>query len=92
MLFAASVLADIDSAMYRQLTTDWPGPYGGLPPVELATPEFLEAAYVRAVEDMRNEVAAIVDNPGACDVRQYDPKDGSVRTRAVTNSTAFRHF
>ncbi|RPH97392.1 MAG: alpha/beta fold hydrolase [Lysobacterales bacterium] len=54
---------DIDADAYAKLTTAWPGPYGGLPPVELATPLTLEAAYRKAVEEKRAEVRAIAANP-----------------------------
>ena len=57
--------AAIDDALYEKLTTAWPGPYGGLPPVDLATPEALEGACRRAVRDKRAEVRAIVENPAA---------------------------
>ena len=54
---------EIDDASYAALTTAWPGAYGGLPPVDMATPELLEAAYRRAIEDKRREVRAIAENP-----------------------------
>ncbi len=47
------------------LTTDWPGPYGGLPPVDRVTPTALEAAYRRAVDLKRAEFDAIATNPAA---------------------------
>jgi len=53
----------IDDTSYHELTTEWPGAYGGLPPVDLATPATLEAAYRRAVEEKRAEVRAISQNP-----------------------------
>ncbi|MEM6935904.1 MAG: alpha/beta fold hydrolase [Pseudomonadota bacterium] len=50
-------------ASYEALTTRWPGPYGGLPPVDLATPADVEAAFRRAVEEKSREVDAIASNP-----------------------------
>lgn len=47
-------------AEYKALTTNWPGPHGGFPPIDLATPENMEAAYVRAIAEKRQEVATIV--------------------------------
>jgi len=44
---------------FETLTTSWPGPYGGLPPVDLATPAAIEAAYVRAVEAKRTAIRRI---------------------------------
>ena len=41
----------------------WPGPYGGVPPVDLATPELIEKAYREALDAKRREVAAIAGNP-----------------------------
>lgn len=54
---------DIDEATYATLTTAWPGEYGGLPPLELATPANIEAAYKRAVREKRAEINAIAGNP-----------------------------
>ena len=48
---------------YTRLTTGWSGPYGGVPPVDEATPESVEAAYRRAIDEKRAEVAAIANNP-----------------------------
>ncbi|MEQ8262890.1 alpha/beta fold hydrolase [Pseudohaliea sp.] len=48
---------------YRQLTSAWPGPYGGVPPVQLATPENLATAYRRALASARQSVLSITDNP-----------------------------
>jgi len=48
--------ADDDLA---ELTTDWPGPYGGLPPVDRAPPARLETAYRKAIESKRQEIRAI---------------------------------
>ncbi len=62
---------EIDDNTYAALTTDWPGQsdgkYGGLPPLELATPANIEAAYKRAVREKRNEVKAIAENPATAD-------------------------
>lgn len=50
---------------FETMTTDWPGRFGGLPPYDRATPAALEAAYRRAVDLKRAEVAAITENPAA---------------------------
>lgn len=47
---------------YRQLTTLWPGPHGGVPPVDIATPASVEAAYRRALGEKRVQVDAISAN------------------------------
>lgn len=49
---------------YESLT-EWPGPYGGLPPVDAVTPENLRTAYLQAMEEKRAEIAAIIDNDAA---------------------------
>ncbi|WP_397414058.1 M3 family metallopeptidase [Phenylobacterium sp.] len=51
----------------RQLVDPWPGPYGGVPPFDLATPERIEAAVLWAMAEKRREIAAIIDNPAAPD-------------------------
>ncbi|MEM7729111.1 MAG: alpha/beta fold hydrolase [Pseudomonadota bacterium] len=43
---------------YRTLTR-WPGPYGGLPPVDEVTPEKLQTVYTAALQNMRVELEAI---------------------------------
>jgi peptidyl-dipeptidase Dcp len=48
---------------FELLTTAWPGPYGGLPPFDRATPASIEAAFRKAVELKRAEVQAIAANP-----------------------------
>jgi peptidyl-dipeptidase Dcp len=45
------------------LLNPWAGPFGGLPPIDAATPEALEAATGIAVEAKRAEIAAILANP-----------------------------
>ncbi len=57
----------IDDATYAALTSAWPGEYGGLPPLELATPANIEAAYKRAIKEKRAEVRAIAENSTAPD-------------------------
>lgn len=42
-----------------QALIDWPGPYGGVPPLSLATPENLAAAYALALDEYRGQVAEI---------------------------------
>lgn len=55
--------AAIDDETYATLTTDWPGEYGGLPPLTEATPELVEAAYRRAIREKRSEINSIANNP-----------------------------
>lgn len=59
------VVSDVKAAdeEYQRLTTQWPGPYGGVPPVDRATPESMEMAFNRAVREKREEIAAIVRQP-----------------------------
>ena len=57
--------AELSEDVYQSLTHRWPGPYGGVPPVDLATPERIDAAFRRAVEEKRAEIRAIVENPDA---------------------------
>lgn len=63
--FAAMPDTENNQSLYAVLTTAWPGPYGGLPPVDNATPATLEAAYRRAIDDKRAEIKAIIENPDA---------------------------
>lgn len=58
---------EIDADIYAQLTTAWPGDYGGLPPLDVATPENIEAAYRQAVAEKRAEIRAIAANSAAPD-------------------------
>ncbi len=48
-----------DDPTITLLTTAWPGPFGGLPPVDQVTPAALESVYRHAVELKRAEVRAI---------------------------------
>lgn len=48
---------------FELLTSAWPGPYGGLPPFDRATPASIEAAYRKAIELKRVEVRTIASNP-----------------------------
>ena len=65
------IVADVSAGIasrddeYLRLTTGWPGPYGGVPPVDEATPESVEVAYRRAIEEKRTEVSAIANNRDA---------------------------
>lgn len=61
----ADAKAELDE--YRSLTTEWPGPYGGVPPVNLATPENLERAAMKAIGDKRTEVEIIAENRSPAD-------------------------
>jgi len=54
---------EIDDDTYAILTTEWPGEYGGLPPLDKASPALVEAAYKRAIGEKRAEVRAIAENP-----------------------------
>lgn len=58
---AAPTPADLNPT--ERLLVEWPGPYGGLPPVDHATPANIEAACLHAIATKRQEVAAIVANP-----------------------------
>ncbi len=44
------------------LISPWPGPYGGLPPFERATPALIEEAMALALAEKRAEIAAIAGN------------------------------
>ncbi len=48
---------------FELLTTAWPGPYGGLPPFDRATPASIEAAFRKAIGLKRAEIRAIAANP-----------------------------
>jgi peptidyl-dipeptidase Dcp len=50
-------MSDVES-----LLGPWPGPYGGLPPLDKATPALIEQATMIAIERKRAEVAAIAAN------------------------------
>jgi len=52
----------LDDPSFAALTTAWPGPFGGLPPVDLATPAAIETAYRRAIDLKRAEIRAIAAN------------------------------
>lgn len=58
-LLTQQSLAAGDGDDLAELTTNWPGPYGGLPPVDQVTPARLEAAYRQAVEVKRRQIRAI---------------------------------
>jgi peptidyl-dipeptidase Dcp len=49
------------------LTLPWQGPCGGLPPLDDATPEAIEAATQKAITMKREELAVIIANPEAPD-------------------------
>lgn len=51
------------SADALALLSPWPGPFGGLPPYDHATPEALEQALPLAIEARRRAVRAISTNP-----------------------------
>ena len=51
------------SADAQALLTPWLGPYGGLPPLDRATPAAIEAAVHAAIEIKRAEVQAVSANP-----------------------------
>ena len=61
------VVADVNAAdeEYRKLTTAWPGPYGGVPPVDMATPDKMERAFNRAIREKRAELDAITATQAA---------------------------
>ena len=58
------VVRDVNEAdaEYRSLTTDWPGPYGGVPPVDIATPASMEAAFERAIAQNLRDVDRIANS------------------------------
>lgn len=51
------------TAEVEALLAPWPGPYGGLPPFDVATPASIERAFGIALERKRAELRAIADNP-----------------------------
>jgi len=51
-----------DTAGIELLTTGWPGPYGGLPPVDKASPTAIETAFTKALALKRSEINAIATN------------------------------
>jgi len=51
------------SAEVEALLGPWKGPYGGLPPFDVATPAAIERAFGIALERKRAEVRAITDDP-----------------------------
>ena len=53
------------SADAQALLSPWPGPCGGLPPYDRATPAALQEALPVAVQAKRDAVRAIADNPAA---------------------------
>jgi peptidyl-dipeptidase Dcp len=53
---------DLDAAVER-LLAPWPGPYGGLPPFDQASPAAIERAMRHAIEGKRAEVLAISSSP-----------------------------
>jgi peptidyl-dipeptidase Dcp len=50
-----------------QALIDWPGPYGGLPPVDRVTPEHLAEAYAVSLDRARSRIAAITSSPEPAD-------------------------
>ncbi len=53
----------VDEADALALLAPWGGPYGGLPPLDRATPRGIEAAFETALAMKRDEVRAIAVNP-----------------------------
>jgi hypothetical protein len=47
------------------LTRPWTGPYGGVPPWDLAKPELFPGAFEAAIVEQRAEIDAIVADPGS---------------------------
>ena len=45
------------------LTRPWTGPYGGVPPWDLAKPELFPGAFEAAIAEQRGEIAAIAADP-----------------------------
>ena len=55
--------AQPDAAGTRSLLQPWPGPFGGLPPFDQATPDAIEQAFHAALAIKRAELRAIAANP-----------------------------
>lgn len=47
----------------NSLIEPWRGPFGGVPPLDTASPELIERAVRLAIEQKRAEIAAIIDEP-----------------------------
>jgi peptidyl-dipeptidase Dcp len=50
-----------------ELVAPWEGPFGGVPPVDRATPELIEAAVELGIAARRAEIAAVAANPAPPD-------------------------
>ena len=53
------------AATANPLVAPWSGPYGGVPPFDVAVPGLFPEAFGQAIERRRGEIAAIVANPAA---------------------------
>ena len=47
------------------LLADWTGPYAGVPPFDKVTPALFPQALQFAIDERRNEILAIANNPEA---------------------------
>jgi peptidyl-dipeptidase Dcp len=56
-------MTDRDRAPLPDLTLPWQGPCGGLPPLDIATPEAIDTAAHKAIAMKRKEIVAIIANP-----------------------------
>jgi peptidyl-dipeptidase Dcp len=55
----------VDPVVVEALLGPWKGPYGGLPPFDVAKPAAIERAFGIALERKRAEVRAIAESPAA---------------------------
>ena len=60
---AAPLVQPPHNSAVEALLRPWNGPYGGLPPLDQATPQSIEAAYHAAIESKQAEVRTIAGNP-----------------------------
>ncbi len=66
-LLIGAVAAVAAPAMEVATLATWPGPYGGLPPVDRATPASLAAEYAAALAEYGRELDAVASNPVPAD-------------------------
>ena len=62
---AAEVTPAMTTAAANPLLAPWGGPYGGVPPFDLAKPELFPEAFEQAIALRRAEIGKIVANPAA---------------------------
>ncbi|MEQ9662586.1 MAG: M3 family metallopeptidase [Parasphingopyxis sp.] len=54
---------EMTSAETNPLLAEWTGPFEGVPPWDQMAPEYFPGAFEAAMEEMRAEVQAVIDNP-----------------------------